>query len=77
MTYDKSISKGFVFLTVWSNKSAEGKEYSTYTLEKRYKNAQDAWVGTSNFGEQDLQNALVVINAALAQTVKERGATEK
>lgn len=76
MAYEKSLNKGSAFITVWVNKSKEGNDFNSYTLEKRYKDGEE-WKSTSSFSENDLKDALIVINKVLASMVKERGATKE
>lgn len=67
---------GGVSATIWQNKSKDGKEFSTVSFEKGYKDKEGAWKSTNYLGVGDLPKAMVVLGKAyeflaLKETVKE------
>ncbi len=64
----KKFSTGAISAVVWSNKGKNDKgedtEYSTISIERRYKDKNDEWQSTSSFRVTDLPKVALVANKA-------------
>jgi hypothetical protein len=65
---EKKFSTGSITATIWKNpgKSKQGEdiEFSTITLQRRYKDKNNAWQSTNSLRVSDLPKATLVLNKA-------------
>ncbi|MBD3313294.1 hypothetical protein GF345_02530 [Candidatus Woesearchaeota archaeon] len=70
---EAKFSAGGIFATVWKNTASnkEGKEieYSTISIERRYKDRNDEWKSTNSMRQTDLPKAVVVLQKAYEHLV--------
>ncbi|MDO8480556.1 MAG: hypothetical protein Q7S65_01935 [Nanoarchaeota archaeon] len=68
MEPEKKFATGAISATVWNNtaktKSGEDTSYRTVTLQRSYKDKNDAWQHTSSFRIADLPKASLVLSKA-------------
>ena len=65
-------SAGPITATVWKNTGQkEGREYefSTLSLERKYKDKEDQWQSTNSLRVNDLPRAVIVLNKAFEHLV--------
>jgi hypothetical protein len=67
-TPEKKFSTGAINATVWKNtgtsKNGQEVEFRTITLQRRYKDKNDAWQSTNSMRINDLPKAALVLNKA-------------
>ncbi len=65
---EKKFSTGAISATVWKNagkaKTGQDVEYRTISLQRRYKDKNDAWQSTNSLRVNDLPKAALVLNKA-------------
>ncbi|MBT4651463.1 hypothetical protein HOC13_02970 [Candidatus Woesearchaeota archaeon] len=61
---EKKFRAGSISATVWLNKSQEGKEYRTISIDRNYKDKNDEWQSTNSLRVNDLPKARVVLQKA-------------
>jgi len=75
---EKKFRAGAVTATVWKNHTEEGKEYSTVSFERSYKDKNEQWQTTNSLRVNDLPRAAMVLNKAYEfLAMKEQGAAEE
>ena len=60
----KKFQIGAVNASVWKNKSKEGTEFLSVSLQKRYKDEQGQWQSSSSYKPSDLPKAVLVLQKA-------------
>jgi hypothetical protein len=73
---EKKFSTGAICATIWKNqkKTPEGdKEYSSITIERRYKDKEGNWKSTSSLRITDLPKLVLVANKAYEFLVLKNG----
>lgn len=76
---EKKFTTGAISATVWKNegKSDDGteREFSTVSLERRYKDKEGNWQSTSSLRVTDLPKVALVANKAFEYLVMKEDAT--
>jgi len=67
----KKFSKGRMVLSVWKG-NYEGKETTSFSLQKSYKKKDGSWANSNFFTEPDLRDANIIISHICGKTVKEK-----
>ncbi len=74
---EKKFRAGAVTAAIWKNQTEDGKEYSTVSFERSYKDKEGEWQTTNSLRVNDLPRAAMVLNKAYEfLSVKESGAEE-
>ena len=76
MVFNKQYRHRNVSLTVWTNKSKEGNEFTTFTLQKSYKNEKGEYENNATFTTEELLVAVQLAQKAFSDGVLERETTE-
>lgn len=60
----KKFSAGGVQVAIWENKSKEGRQFSTVSIDRRYKDTDDEWKSTNSLKMNDLPKAILALQKA-------------
>ncbi len=60
---EKKFKSGLVGATVWKNKSKDGNEFRSVSLNKSYQKDGE-WKNTNSFGANDIDKAIQVLEEA-------------
>lgn len=60
-----------VQIAVWKNVSQDGKEYSSISISKNYKDANNEWKTTNNLLFSDIFKAIILLEKVLDLEVEE------
>lgn len=76
MVFSKQYRHRNVSLTVWNNKTKEGdNDFTTYTLQKSYKNDKGEYINNNTFTTEELLVALQLASKAVQDSMLLREAT--
>lgn len=62
-------NSGAVVVTEWENES-NGRQYATYTLERRYKDKSGEWKSATSFFDSDIPNLVSVLSKLSSELVR-------
>ena len=60
----KKFSAGGIAVAVWENESKDGKTFNSVTMDRRYKDKNEAWQSTGSLRATDIPKAIVTLQKA-------------